>query len=85
MAKPEQKPTPQPQQKPAAPKVRTARRVRVERHGNNDYSVVEDTYDCAPTSSKVLKGHVDRVTAEYRVRLYLEEFLGPNRHGDSGL
>lgn len=70
------------------PKPRThppARRVIVERTGNNEYRVVEETYDCAPTSRKVLQPKSFRVPAEDEVRLWLETYLGPNRFGDSGL
>lgn len=70
------------------PVIRThtpARRVVAERIGNNEYRVVEETYDCEPTSRRVLQPNVARVPAEDEVRLYLETQLGPNRFGDSGL
>jgi hypothetical protein len=69
-------------------KVRThapAKRVIVERLGNNRYRVVEETYDVGPSSRKVLQPEVARVPAEDEVRLWLENYLGPNRFGDSGL
>lgn len=72
----------------AKPVIRThlpAKRVVVERIGNNEYRVVEETYDCPPTSTRVLQSNVARVPAEDEVRLWLETHLGTNRFGDSGL
>lgn len=62
-----------------------ARRVRVERHGSNDYSVHEDVYMGKPEKTRVLVAHAARVPAEDEVRLWLENFLGVDRFGDSGL
>lgn len=62
-----------------------ARRVRAIRVDNNDYTIVEETFAGPPTSVRVLKEHSPRVPAEDRVRLWNEEFLGPNRFADSGL
>lgn len=47
--------------------------------------VVEDVYSGAPKRSKVLMRNATKAEAEYEVRLWLENFLGPNRFGDSGL
>lgn len=72
----------------AKPVIRThvpATRVIVERLGNNEYRVVEETYDCAPTSTRVLQPRMARVPAENEVRLWLENFIGPDRFGSSGL
>lgn len=62
-----------------------ARRVRIERHGSNDYSVHEDTYSGKPERTRILVAHVARVPAEDEVRLWLENFLGVDRFGESGL
>jgi hypothetical protein len=72
----------------AKPVIRThtpAKRVIVERFGNNQYRVVEEEYDCPPTSRRVLQPDVTRVPAEDEVRLWLVNHLGHNRFGDSGL
>jgi len=71
--------------KPVARTHVPATRVVAERLGNNEYRVVEHTYDCEPTSVRVLQEKVPRVPAEDEVRLWLETHLGPNRFGDSGL
>lgn len=78
----------QPAPKPLPPKLPTtapASRVRVERIGNGEYRVIEETFTGPPSGTKVLKANVDKVSAEYEVRLYLERWLGVNRLGDSGL
>lgn len=62
-----------------------AKRVRVVRTGNNEYTVLEETFSGPPTSIRVLKEKSMRVPAEDRVRLYNEEWLGSNRFGESGL
>lgn len=92
MAKPETRPVavseilpPRPQPGPTPSVYPDARRVRVERSGNNSYMVVEDVYSGAPKRSKVLMRNATKAEAEYEVRLWLENFLGPNRFGDSGL
>ena len=72
----------------AKPVIRThtpARRVIAERFGNNQYRVVEEEYACEPTSRRILQPDVARVPAEDEVRLYLENHMGHNRFGDSGL
>ena len=72
----------------AKPVIRThtpAKRVIVERFGNNQYRVVEEEYDCEPTSRRVLQPDVSRVPAEVEVRLYWENHMGHDRFGDSGL
>ena len=76
------KPTTEPSKKYAGP---PARRVRAVRNGNNDYTIIEEIFEGPPTSTRVLKEHSPRVPAEDRVRLWNEEFLGPNRFADSGL
>ena len=79
MAKSDTKPAPAPRTHPPA------RRVIAERLGNNSYRIVEETYDVAPTSRRVLQPDVARVPAEDEVRLWLENYLGHNRFADSGL
>lgn len=68
--------------KPTAP---PAKRIRAIQVASGVYRVVEEVYDCPPTSVKVLKENSSRIGAEDRVRLYLEDALGFNRFGDSGL
>lgn len=60
-------------------------RVRAIKTGHNEYTVVEETWATAPTSVKVLKEKSDGASAQYRCRLWLEERLGPNRLGGTGL
>jgi len=81
MTKPATAPTPK-QAKSTAPPVK---RIRAEQIGFNRWRLVEETYACPPTSTKVLQASCTRVSAEDRVRIYLEEQLGLNRFGDSGL
>jgi hypothetical protein len=92
MAKPEMKATVvvapvavKPTPKPTPCDYPPARRVRVERHGSNNYSVHEDVYFGRPEKTRVLVANVARVPAEDEVRLWLENFLGVDRFGDSGL
>lgn len=83
MAKPA--PAEKPQSPSPQPKVPPARRIRVIQKGSNNYDVVVDEYEGPPTRTKVLRQGVARTVAIYDVRLYLEEYLGPDRVGDSGL
>jgi hypothetical protein len=72
----------------AKPVIRThlpAKRVVAERLGNNEYRIIEETYDVPPTAVRVLQLCVTRVPAEDEVRLWLENHIGANRFGDSGL
>ena len=75
--------------KPSSPKSDysgpPATRVRAVKTGHNEYSVVEETFSDAPSSVKVLATKVDNTSAVYRCRLRLEEMLGPNRLGGTGL
>lgn len=59
-------------------------RVRAIRHGHNDVEVIEETFSGPPTSTRSLK-RCDTTSAMYLVRTRNEEWLGPNRFGDSGL
>lgn len=61
------------------------KRIRAQQVGFNKWKLVEETWESKPTSVKVLHEGCPRVSAEDRVRLYLEEALGLNRFGDSGL
>lgn len=61
------------------------RTVVVEANPDGGVDVVEVTYAGPPTARKVLKRNVPRSVAQYHVRLWLEEWLGPNRYGESGL
>ena len=81
MTKPATAPIPKPT-KPNSPPVK---RIRAEQVGFNRWRLVEETYEGLPTSVKVLQASCTRVSAEDRVRLYLEEQLGLNRFADSGL
>lgn len=60
-------------------------RVRAIKTGHNEYTVVEETFATAPTAVKVLKEKSDGAGAQYRCRLWLEQHLGPNRLGGTGL
>ncbi len=62
-----------------------ATRVRAIRTGHNEYTVVEETFATAPTSTKTLAEKVDGSSAMYRCRLRAEELLGSNRLGGTGL
>ena len=84
MSKPATAPAPKSTQ-PAKPTAPPAKRIRAEQVGFNKWRLVEETYACPPTSVKVLHEGCPRVSAEDRVRIYLEEALGLNRFGDSGL
>ena len=81
MTKPATAPAPK-QTKPASPPVK---RVRAEQIGFNKWRLVEETFTGPPSSVKVLNEGCTRVSAEDRVRIFLEEQLGLNRFGDSGL
>ena len=72
---------------PEAPKYDgpPAKRIRAIQVASGNYTVIEETFTGPPTSVKVLKERSSRIGAEDRVRLYLEEALGFNRFGDSGL
>lgn len=88
MSKPATAPEKIPAKLPEVPKYRPgipAKRIRAIQVASGSYTVIEETYDCPPTSVKVLKEKSSRIGAEDRVRLYLEDALGFNRFGDSGL
>lgn len=78
-ARPAPKP---PEAKYAAPPVKRIRAIQV---GSDNYTLIEETFSGPPTETRVLKEKCFRTSAEDRVRLYLEEKLGHNRFGDSGL
>lgn len=59
--------------------------TRVLRDGNNSYRVIDEIYDCAPTSTLVILAGVSAVEAETEVRLRNERRLGVERFGESGL
>lgn len=82
------KPTPKPEAKyvpSAAPKTPPAKRVRVIQNGSNNYDVIVEEYAGPPTKVTALQKGVARTVAIYEVRLFLEEYLGPDRVADSGL
>lgn len=83
MAKPEARPlvTVKPAIRTHAP----AKRPIAVRLGNNQWRVVLETYDCAPTSTEVLAENTTTTDAQYLVRIWHENNLGPNREADSGL
>lgn len=76
-------PHPTPNQRP--PKLPAAKRIVAVQTASNEYTVIEETYDCVPTSTRVVKEKCARVPAEDRVRLWHEIALGHDRFGDSGL
>lgn len=82
MPKPTTAPPPPQPPKYAGP---VAKRVRAIQNGHNDYTIIEETFAGPPVETKVLKEHCPRISAEDRVRLYNEEWLGTNRFGSSGL
>lgn len=55
--------------------------VRV-RKGNNDYELVELTFD-APAAVKVLKRGLSRMEVDYELKAEMMKFVGPNRMGPS--
>lgn len=72
----------------AKPVIRThlpAKRVVAQRMGNNEYRIIEEEYDCPPTSVRVLQPKTERVPAEDEVRIWNETHLGVDRFGSSGL
>ena len=81
------KPTtaPLPLKQPPAYAGPPAKRVRAIQRGSNDYVIIEETFAGPPVSVVVLKDGCPRISAEDRVRLYLETAMGINRFGDSGL
>ena len=84
MSKPSTAPTPKPPDYSGHP----ARRIRaiLRKAGPPAlYDVVEEIFSGPPTKTTLLKGMTPHVDAQYRVRLYLEEQMGAQRHGDSGL
>lgn len=86
MAKPKTAAKPEVTTKPETPYSGPhGRRVRAIRQGNNDYRIVEEVWTTPPDTVRVLKDSCARISAEDRVRLWLEEYLGHNRFGDSGL
>jgi len=66
-------------------RVPPAKRIRVERLGNNQYRVVEDIYEGAPTRTVVQRENVSYGQAHSEVKLYWANALGFNGLGDSGL
>lgn len=66
-------------------KVPPVKRIRALQVGFNKWKLIEETWESKPTSVRTLHEGTTRVSAEDRVRLYLEESLGLNRFGDSGL
>lgn len=62
-----------------------AKRVRAIKTGHNEYTLVEETFASPPTSVRVLKEKSDGGGAVYRCRLWIEEHIGTNRLGGTGL
>lgn len=87
MTKPSTAPTKPAAKSPPAPAYDgpPVSRIRAIKTGHNQYKLVEEVWDTPPTSVRVTEPKTDGVGAIYRVRLYNEEKLGPNRFGDSGL
>lgn len=63
----------------------SAKRIRVERLGNNQYRLVEDIYEGPPTRTVVQRENVSYAQAHAEVKLYWANALGFNGLGDSGL
>lgn len=74
-----------PQPKPEAPKSTPVSRMRAVKVGHNEYDVITETWDSPPTKTEVVASKVSGVSAQYRCRLFLEEQMGPNRLGGTGL
>lgn len=80
MPKPAMAPIPAP--KYDGPPVKRIRAIQV---ASNNYTLVEETFVGPPASVRIIVDKCPRISAEDRVRIYLEEKLGLNRFGDSGL
>lgn len=70
---------------PVAEKRTVAKDVLVERIGQNQYRVVERTFDCEPTSTRVLQENVTRVAAVDEIKIWRGEYAGPDGYGGAGL
>ena len=60
-------------------------RVRAVKTGHNEYQVIEETFTGPPSAVKVIQPKTDGSGAMYWCRLRLEELLGSNRLGGTGL
>jgi hypothetical protein len=67
------------------PKSAPISRMRAVKVGHNEYDVIVETWDSPPTKTEVVVSKVSGVSAQYRCRLHLEEQMGPNRLGGTGL
>lgn len=91
MPAPSTKPPPKLKKPPGLKKLETkdetppVTRVRAIKTGHNEYRVVEETFTGPPASTKVLQPKTNGAGAMYWCRLRLEELLGPNRLGGTGL
>lgn len=72
-------------QKLEAQRVPPVTRVRAIKTGHNEYTVIEETFEGKPSSTKVLQQKTSGDGAMYWCRLRAEELLGPNRLGGTGL
>lgn len=77
--------TAKPRESKSEEKTPPVKRIRALQVGFNKWKLVEETWESKPTSVKTLHEGCSRVSAEDRVRMYLETALGLNRFGDSGL
>jgi hypothetical protein len=60
-------------------------RMRAVKTGHNEYTLLRETWTSPPDATETVVTKVDGVSAQYRCRLHLEEQLGPNRLGGTGL
>lgn len=77
---------------PEPKKTVTFTRLDVQRLGNDSYRVAVQTWEHVPgaptaklVGEKVQKPSTSRIDADYRAKVWLEGWLGPNRTGDCGL
>lgn len=82
MSKPSTAPPPKSAPKYDGPPVT---RVRAIKTAHNEYRVIEETFSGPPSAVKVLQTKTDGSGAVYWCRLRLEQLLGPNRLGGTGL
>lgn len=75
-------PKPKPAAKSDTPPITRMRAVKT---GHNEYTLLLETWSSPPDKTETVVAKVDGVSAQYRCRLHLEEQMGPNRLGGTGL
>jgi hypothetical protein len=78
-------PKPAPTKQAIESQPRPVKSVRAIQMAHDKYTVVEDTYESPPSTTKTLLSGVSRIVAEDEVRLWNENMLGFQRFGQSGL